>query len=618
MTTKYFENTFFIALLLFLIKWFFFFDLNFETNLITNIIYEIEDWQYFTLIYNLSNLNFNPSYDPNLISLKYIALPIYSILYHSLFFNLFGIYGFIIIEFFIILLFFHILISFLMKLGVNKIEAIFLTLFLFCLPDMINYFGLSKITYVDSIIQLYNLRIPRPSVSHLYLFLFFLILITNKKSTQFKFRQLALIGSTFALMWGSFYYNLAISGIVFIIYYFYITFNSNQNFLKYVKDVLIVSIFFILISLPLIFILLNSEMDYLTRVGLIKLDFFKKEILLRHFIEIIFSIKFITLFIIITFFYSFLKIKKIYKVEGLDLLYFIFLSSFIGPLIFIIISPTISEVYHFINMIISLTFFVLCIFLFLTLLSIVRKITWTRNIFQLSILFLLCIYSINKYSLTKIGYHHCCHSNLTVDLIYDGKSNLDELIKEVNKINIKKDSSILAFDTMVQTNLILNDYRNLTFVAGINTPLDDVSIENKIINIFKFLNLKVFDFNNFIKNKKHGWRYMNHNITNNFNMKYQANKLTTYKNSMDFTPDELNYISKSSPLNSQQLIIPSFEIERLTNKFLNFSNYIEINPELIIINLYNNFTKNLILNDDLYCSKNINDIFKIYLIKKYC
>ena len=605
MIKKYFfENIFFISLILFLIKWFFFFDTNIEIDLITKIIFEIQDWQYFTLIYNLSNLNFNPSYDPNLVSLKYIALPIYSILYHSIFFNFFNIYGFIIIEFFIILLFFHILVHFLMKLGVNKIEAIFLTLFIFCLPDMISYFQLSNIQYVSSIKQLYNLRIPRPSISHLYLFLFFLILISCKKNTQFKYIQLALIGSTFALMWGSFYYNLAISGIVFIIYYFYITFRSNQFFFKYVKDVLIVTTFFILFSIPIIFILINSETDYLTRVGLINLDLSKKKILLKHFLEIISSIKFITLFIIITFLYFFLKIKKFYKVEGLNLLYFIFLGSFLGPLFFIIISPTISEIYHFSNMLISLTFFVLLIFLFLTFLSFKHVISWTKFFLKLSILFLLCFYSFFNHSLKK-------NNDLNVE-----KFNLDQLIKAVNKMNINKDSPILAFDTIVQTNLILNNYKNLTFVAGFNTPLDDVGFENNIINIFKFLNLRAIDFNNFIKNKKHVWRFINDNIAHTFYMKYQANKLTTYKNSMDFTFEELNYISKSSPLHSQQLILPSFEIKRLINKFNNFSNFAQINPELIIINVNTDFTRNLFLDDELYCSTNINETFKVYLIKK--
>ena len=183
-------------------------------------------------------------------------------------------------------------------------------------------------------------------------------------------------------------------------------------------------------------------------------------------------------------------------------------------------------------------------------------------------------------------------------------------------LDIKKDSPILTFDSRVQTNLILNNYKNLNFVNGINTPINDLNIENKIINIFKFLNLQETDFNNFIKNKKISWRFINWNIADTFYMKYQANKLTTYKNTMDFTLEEMIYISKSSPLHSQQLIIPSFEIKRLTNKFRNFSNYIKINPELIIINTNTDFTRNLSLDKNLYCSKNINKTYKIYLSKK--
>ena len=123
-----------------------------------------------------------------------------------------------------------------MKLGVNKVEAIALTLFLFCIPSILDYFQLLENQYISSIKQLYNLRIPRPSISHLYLFLFFLILISCKKNTQFKLAQLVSIGSIFALMWGSFYYNFIISGITFIMYYFYITHQSNQKIIDDFSD----------------------------------------------------------------------------------------------------------------------------------------------------------------------------------------------------------------------------------------------------------------------------------------------------------------------------------------------------------------------------------------------
>jgi hypothetical protein len=605
MKTKYFfENIFFTSTLLFLIKWFFFFYLDLEIDLITKIIFQIEDWQYFTLIFNLSNLNFNPSYDPDLISLKYLPLPIYSIIYHSIFFKFFNIYGFIIIEFFVILIFFYILFNFFKKLGCNEIEAIFLTLFLFCLPDIISYFQLSKFTYVNALNELYNLRIPRPSISHLYLFLFFLLLASNKKNTQFSNSHLALIGSIFALMFGSFYYNLAISGTTFVIYYFYITYKSNQKILKYIKDFFIVFIVFIFFSIPMILIFLNVEPDYLTRVGLTNLDFLKKKLLLKHFLEKLLSIKFIIPFITITILYFFLKVKRSYQIEGLNLLYFIFLGSFLGPIFFIIISPTISEIYHFTNMVIALTFFVLLILLFLTLLSFVKNFFWKRYLFSISILFLICFYAFNHYSLAKKNYHNV------------EKINLDQLISVIKKMNISKDSPILTFDGMVQTNLILNNYNNLLFVDAINTSFNDVSIENRIINIFRFLNLNEIDFNNFIKNKKHDWRFINENIGKTFYMKYQANRLTTYKNSTDFSSEEKNYISKSSLLHSQQLIIPNFEIERLNEKFVNFSNYKKITPKLIIVNNNKLFTKNLFIDSKFYCSKIINDTFKVYLIKK--
>ena len=564
-------------------------------------ILEIEDWQYFPLIYNLSNLNFNPSYNTDLLSLNYLPLPIYSILYHSIFFNFLNIYGFILIEFFIIILFFYILLNFFTKIGIEKSQAVFLVLFLFCLPNIIDYFELYKIQYVGAIKELYNLRIPRPSITHLYLFSFLLLLINNKKNTEFKYHQLILSGTVFAFMWGSYYYNLVTSGIAFTLYYFYITFKSEQKIQKYIKDFFTVIISFIIFSIPLILILLNTEPDYLVRVGLTDLDYMKKKILLEHFIKMLLTAKFIILFVIITLLYFFLKNKKTYKVEGLNLLYLFFISSFLGPLIFIIISPTISEPYNFTNMIVSLTFFVLFIYLFLLLNNIFSRI---KFFFKMSILFLLFFYAVSNYSIAK-------QKNSNFEVKY-----FNELVKEIKKINLKKNDSVLTFDDRVQTYFILDGYKNLVNVSGIYIPITDIMMEDRIINIFKFLNLNNLNFHNFIKNEKRGWRFMNTNIAKTFYTKYQANNLTTYKNSKDFSADELKFISKSSPLNSQQLIIPDFEIKRLNDKFINFSKNISLNPDLIILNFNDTFVKDITLDPNLYCSKVINETYMIYLSKK--
>jgi hypothetical protein len=594
------NNIFHISLLLFFIKWFFFFDTDFQIDLLTRLIFEISDWQYFTLIFNLSNLDFKPTYGLGLIDLKFIPYPIYSILYHSLFVNFFNIYGFIIIEFFIILLFFHILFNFFNKLGLDKIKAIFLTLLVFCLPNLIEYFQLDKIQYFGAIKELYNLRIPRPSITHLYLFLFFLLLTDNKKKNSFKYKQLALIGMIFAFMFGSYYYNLATSLLTFIIYYFYITHQSNQKILKYLKDSIVVIIFFILFSIPVFLILLNSEPDYLVRVGLVELDIPKKKILLNHFIERILTIKFIMVFISTTFFYFVLKNKKIYKLEMINLLYFIYLGSFLGPITFIIISPTISEPYHFMNMLVATNFFILLIFSFLILLLFIKNLTFSKNLFKTAIIFLLFFYGISNHLSTRQNYY-----NLK-------QANLSQLMTEIKKTNINKDSKILTFDGIVQTHLILNNYKNFAYIIGSNISINDEAMENKIIDIFKFLNLTEVDFNIFIKNNKYRWRFINKYIGDTFYMKYQANKLTTYKDSMNFSQEELKYISKSSPLNSQQLIIPAFELERLTIKFINASKKNNLNPDMIIIKKDDEITKNLILDKKAYCARVINENYIIY------
>ena len=74
--------------------------------------------------------------------------------------------------------------------------------------------------------------------------------------------------------------------------------------------------------------------------------------------------------------------------------------------------------------------------------------------------------------------------------------------------------------------------------------------------------------------------------------------MITFKKSLDFKPDELNFINKGSPILQQQSIIPRFEIERLKNEYNNFNKKIII-PSFIILNKSDNFynVNNLNLND---------------------
>ena len=65
--------------------------------------------------------------------------------------------------------------------------------------------------------------------------------------------------------------------------------------------------------------------------------------------------------------------------------------------------------------------------------------------------------------------------------------------------------------------------------------------------------------------------------------RYQANSLTTFKDSKDFDEEMLDFINNSSPIMSQQLIIPNFETDRLLLKFDNNMKF-NSDPDLIIVN----------------------------------
>ena len=161
----------------------------------------------------------------------------------------------------------------------------------------------------------------------------------------------------------------------------------------------------------------------------------------------------------------------------------------------------------------------------------------------------------------------------------------------------------------------MNGYNNFNIVLGIYTSINDSIMEEKIITIFKYLKLDVEDYKKFIENKKTGWRFINPNIGSSFYMKYQANNLKTFNDSMDFNDEELRYIKNSSPLHSQQLIIPQFEINRLILKFLNFNKKINIEPKLIIVNKNDKFLQNLNINAEIFCRLNINETYFVYIDK---
>ena len=598
------KNIIYLSLFLVSLKWLFIWYLNINSNVVSAIINNIQDWQYFTLIYNLSEFNFSPVYDDDLKGSNYLTFPIYSILFHSIAFKFFNIYGFILIEFLAIFIFFYLIHIIFNEIGLNFNQSIFFGLLIICLPYVIQFLNLHQVQYLPAIKELYNSRIPRPLISNLYLFFFIYLLLTIKNYDQFDNKKIAIVGSLFAFMWGSFYINFIISGLILIFYYFLI-FEKKKNFIKVIfKDAFLLFIFFSIFSIPIVYLVfINGEPDYARRVGLISLDLEKKEILLKHFISKLINIKFLLIFTLITIFFYNLKKKKNYNQLNIKLLYIVFLSSFLSPLIFTILSPKISEIYHFPNMTVSLSFFILGIYIFLTLNLLEYYLTFQKIIINILIVFFISFYSYSTFIEIK-------KNSMKISSLH-----AVELINFITNNYFDKKKSILTFDGKVQSSLILNNFKNLIIVDGINTSHNDEIIENKIIDVFHYFKLNQKDFNEFIQNKKTSWRYINTFIGKTFYMKYQANSLTTYKNSIDFSNEEMKFILKSSPLYSQQLIIPQFEINRLNEKFLNNKSQNKLNPQIIILNNNDFFSKRIKINKNLFCHKIINKTYEIYYNK---
>ena len=214
----------------------------------------------------------------------------------------------------------------------------------------------------------------------------------------------------------------------------------------------------------------------------------------------------------------------------------------------------------------------------------------------LSLILIFLIFSSNFY-----GVRNNYFSNQLSHKVFKTRSEINSIVNIIYKegFDLTK-STLLTFDNKIMVWSILKDIQYLSVVNGIFTPKKNEMIENDLVGSFKFLKLTEDDLRDFIKNKKRGWRYRNDNILDLFWNRYQANSLTTFNNSNDFDNEVLEFINKTSPIMSQQLIIPNFEIERFINKFENFNeNYNE--PNLIIINKKDSILAKSVIDPEIFC-----------------
>ena len=95
---KNFYILFFLSILFFLTKWFYSYLINFDLDIFTRILFNVDDRHYLPLVYSFSKFDLNPVYNNYDESFLLLPFPIYSIGIHSILFKIFGISSFLITE----------------------------------------------------------------------------------------------------------------------------------------------------------------------------------------------------------------------------------------------------------------------------------------------------------------------------------------------------------------------------------------------------------------------------------------------------------------------------------------------------------------------------------------
>ena len=566
----------------------------FSEELSTKIIFEsVPDGEYFyPQIKYLSQLIFNQSFDQDISGLKNIPIPLSGIILHSILFKFFGFYSFVIAEFICILIFllifYHIFASFF-----SKNLSFFFTVLIYFVPLILIETTLNNFQYLGVFSNnFYNFRIPRPMISNLYFFSFVLLVLKMNLNNFYSYKNFMLLGLILGLTASSVYYYF-LTEVVFLLLFLILKFKSSflnqllNNYKYYLSSILI----FALITFPFFIIIYLHEPEFTYRQGIIDLDNEKKIILFNYLFEKYLDLKFLFVFFILSFL-SFLV--NFFNLSGKKLnntFYLLFLSSLISPLLFLLLAPKTHVFYHFINFIIITGILYLIIFSFISFNYFMKK---NLNKSFINILVILLLFS---YSFVEFKKYQRLNSDNNYKTFRNEFSIINSKIR--SSFDMTK-TSLLSFESNLIIWAILNDIKYLDFINGFFTSKKDHMLEEDIFSTFKKLGLKKENFNSFIENRKSKWRYINHDIKKSFAYKYQANSLLTYQDTRDFKDEELTHILKSSPLLSQQSIIPKYELDRLQQ---DFDNYKPDNKksDIIVINKKDKFTLSLNLPKKDYC-----------------
>ncbi len=573
-SNKYIFLALIISFIVFIQKWILSY-IFFPDDLSLKIIFDSSSDGYFYFIHlkSLSSLEFNNSFDIEIENLKNLSLPFSTIFIPSLLYSLLGPFSIVLIEF--IFIFFYLLTFFLLlrQFDLKEIYALTISLFLLIIPSALKLLGLDSLNYINHLSQIIDLRFPRPFLINIFFYFFIFYLFYIQKKEIFNHKNFIIIGLLLSYSLTSFYHFFFIQFLTIIIFLIFKKKFFNLFYLKNLKFLFSFIFSFAIFFLPFLYFFITSEPEYNERLNLIELDVNKKKILINYFFEKFYSLKFIIIFFLISFCNFFLN-KRFLHNENLNIMYILFVSSILSPILFVVLSSKTVAFYNFFNLIILISFFYLFFFFIICIKKIfATKLPQNHYIFSILIIIFIFIFNFNIYNDFKLKKQDQDYVSYR-----EGILNATKLINHLGENNV----NLLTFDRRLMVWAILNDVKFIKPLSGVLVPKTNDMIENDLIESLKFLNINSDNFIKFFENKKKGWRVVNPNIQLFFWGRYSASKLKTFENSKDFDKDIWKTIQNTTPLNIQSIAIPNSELKRLENKFVDY-NLVKRNKEFVDI-----------------------------------
>ena len=538
------------TLLFFSSKWITTFFFEFNESFLTKIIFDTSDIHYYPVVLSISKLNFFPSFLQDLSSEKILQFPLASIIIHSFFYKLFGIYSFVILEFLFKFFFIYVLFKILTKLEIDHNLALVAIFVVFLVTATLNifdeFYNIKFISLLENLFrENFGFRFPRPLVTAPFLFLTLFLLIDFRKriSEKINYKYFFSLSILLGFLLNSFFnFFLIIITEIVIIYILLFRKNFFLSIKRNLDKIILLSLLILIATLPLLFQLYYGEKDYGIRLGLVEPNITQRVILAKHFIFGLIQ----PAVLLLLFFCLLLKIYS-GKKNTLDIFFYFFISSILITLIFILFSPKIISLYHFINIII----FSGVLYILLCLLNFVNNQMKFNNNFC----FIIATISIISFFLNQtiiLNKQQRNQFNQVVDFMRNNNYNHTSLKLYTNSIKIQNLWLLLGNKYLVSSDWFTNSLTNK-------------EIEDLMINALKGdLNFSEVDFKK-ILNLRNGVR--NDFLMRLFGYKYQANSFYTYDKLEYYKADNREIIKKTSPFRLQMQIISEKEKKRLMAKF---------------------------------------------------